>query len=34
LIGRGQAAAFIAKPLDPAGLIAEVRKHVALPIHG
>lgn len=32
LIGRGQAAAFIPKPLDPAGLIAEVRKHIALPV--
>jgi response regulator RpfG family c-di-GMP phosphodiesterase len=32
LIGRGQAAAFIPKPLDPAGLIAEFRKHIALPV--
>jgi len=32
LIGRGQAAAFVPKPLDPAGLIAEVRKHIALPV--
>jgi len=34
LIGRGQAAAFIPKPLDAVGLIAEVRKHIALPVQG
>jgi CheY-like chemotaxis protein len=32
LIGRGQAAAFIAKRIDPASLIAEVRQHIALPV--
>ncbi len=34
LIGRGQAAAFIAKRIDPASLMAEVRKHIALPNQG
>jgi CheY-like chemotaxis protein len=34
LRGRGQAAAFIGKPIDPATLVAEVRRHVTLPCHG
>ena len=34
LRGRGQAAAFLTKSKDPAGLIAEVRKHIALPSQG
>lgn len=33
LRGRGQAAAFIGKPIDPATLIAEVRRHVTIPSH-
>jgi two-component system, cell cycle response regulator len=32
LIGRGQAACFIPRPLDVQGLIGEVRKHIALPV--
>ena len=34
LIGSGQAATFIPQSLDPAGLIAEVRKDIALPVQG
>ncbi|HZP09526.1 response regulator [Methyloceanibacter sp.] len=32
LVGRGQAATFIPRPLDPARLLAEIRKYVALPV--